>query len=124
MKQTNLIDWMEDCQRVLYIPRAWNLFKKRKSVSKEAWNESSLLQVQHKSLKAAFESEPEEEHDDQQVAFQVQSQQRCYSVSCNCLRESWWMQARNAVIGKIHEVLVDFINQSLGRDVRDTEGEF
>ena len=56
-------------------PRAWDLFKKRKSVSKEAWNESSLLQVQHKSLKAIFESEPEEEHDDQQVAFQVQSQQ-------------------------------------------------
>ena len=25
---------------------------------------------------------------------------------------------------KIHEVLVDFISQSLGRDVRDTEGEF
>ena len=34
------------------------------------------------------------------------------------------MQARNAVMGKIHEVLVDFIDQSLGRDVRDTEGEF
>ena len=39
---------------------------KRKSVSKEAWNEASLLQAQHKSLKAIFESEPEEEHDDQQ----------------------------------------------------------
>ena len=34
------------------------------------------------------------------------------------------MQARNTVMGKIHEVLVDFIDQSLGRDVRDTEGEF
>ena len=34
------------------------------------------------------------------------------------------MQARNAVMGKIHEVLVDFIDQSLGRDVRDTDGEF
>ena len=34
------------------------------------------------------------------------------------------MQARNAVLGKIHEVLVDFINQSLGGDVRDAEGEF
>ena len=34
------------------------------------------------------------------------------------------MQARNAVLGKIHEVLVDFISQSLGRDVRVTEGEF
>ena len=34
------------------------------------------------------------------------------------------MQARDAVMGKIHEVLVDFINQGLGRDVRDTEGEF
>ena len=57
---------------------------KRKSVSKEAWNESSRLQVQHKSVKAIFKSEPEDEHDDQQVAFQVQSQQCCYSVSCNC----------------------------------------
>ena len=27
------------------------------------------------------------------------------------------MQARNAVLGKIHEVLVDFISQSLGGDV-------
>ena len=26
-EQTNLIGWMEDCQRVLYILRAWNLFK-------------------------------------------------------------------------------------------------
>ena len=26
-EQTNLIGWMEDCQRVLYIQRAWNLFK-------------------------------------------------------------------------------------------------
>ena len=34
------------------------------------------------------------------------------------------MQARNAVMGKIHEVLVEFISQSLGRDVRVTEGEF
>ena len=34
------------------------------------------------------------------------------------------MQARNSVMGKIHEVLVDFINQSLGRDVSDAEGEF
>ena len=34
------------------------------------------------------------------------------------------MQARNTVMGKIHEVLVDFISQSLGRDVRDTDGEF
>ena len=34
------------------------------------------------------------------------------------------MQARNAVMGKIHEVLVDFISQSLGGDVRVTEGEF
>ena len=34
------------------------------------------------------------------------------------------MQACNTVMGKIHEVLVDFIDQSLGRDVRDTEGEF
>ena len=34
------------------------------------------------------------------------------------------MQAGNAVMGKIHEVLVDFIDQSLGRDVRDTEGKF
>ena len=34
------------------------------------------------------------------------------------------MQARNTVMGKIHEVLVDFIVQSLGGDVRATEGEF
>ena len=34
------------------------------------------------------------------------------------------MQARNAVMGKIHEVLVYFISQSLERDVRDAEGEF
>ena len=34
------------------------------------------------------------------------------------------MQARNAVMGKIHEVLVDFVCQSLGGDVRVTEGEF
>ena len=34
------------------------------------------------------------------------------------------MQAPNTVMGKIHEVLVDFIDQSLGRDVRDTELEF
>ena len=37
------------------------------------------------------------------------------------------MQARNPVMGKIYEVLVDFISQSLGgdvRDVRDAEGEF
>ena len=34
------------------------------------------------------------------------------------------MQARNAVMGKIHEVLVDYISQGLGRDVRVTEGEF
>ena len=33
------------------------------------------------------------------------------------------MQARNAVMGKIHEVLVDFISQSLGGDVRVTERE-
>ena len=34
------------------------------------------------------------------------------------------MQARSPVMGEIHEVLVDFISQSLGRDVRVTEGEF
>ena len=34
------------------------------------------------------------------------------------------MQAHNSMMGEIHEVLVDFISQSLGRDVRDTEGEF
>ena len=83
-EQTNLIGWMEDCQRVLYIQEHGISSRRRKSVSKEAWNETSRLQVQHKSLKAIFESEPEEEHDDQQVAFQVQSQQCCYSVSCNC----------------------------------------
>ena len=33
------------------------------------------------------------------------------------------MQARNAVMGKIYEVLVD-ISQSIGGDVRDAEGEF
>ena len=47
---------MEDCRLVLYI------------------------QENHKSLKAVFESEPEEEHDDHQVTFQVQSQQCCYKV--------------------------------------------
>ena len=34
------------------------------------------------------------------------------------------MQARSTMMGKIHEVLVDFISQSLGGDVRDAEGEF
>ena len=34
------------------------------------------------------------------------------------------MQARNPVMGEIHEVLVDFISQSLGGDLRDAEGEF
>ena len=31
----------------------------KKSISKEAWDETSRLQVQHKSLNAVFESEPE-----------------------------------------------------------------
>ena len=34
------------------------------------------------------------------------------------------MQARNSMMGGIHGVLVDFISQSLGGDVRDAEGEF
>ena len=51
--------------------------KERKPASREASNEASHLQAQHKSSKAVFQSEPEERHDDHQVAFQVQSQQCC-----------------------------------------------
>ena len=69
-EQTNLIGWMEDCQRVLYIQEC------RVSSSKESQSRKN-----HGMSRHVFRSEPEEEHDDQQVVFQVQSQQRCDSVS-------------------------------------------
>ena len=69
-EQTNLIGWMGDCQRVLYIQER-RISSRRESQSRK----------KHGMNRHVFKSELEEEHDDQQVAFQVQSQQRCYSVS-------------------------------------------
>ena len=76
-EQTKLIGWMEDCQRVLYIQER-RISSRRESQSRE---KHGMNRHVFRSNKVVFESEPEEEHDDQQVAFQVQSQQRCYSVS-------------------------------------------
>ena len=46
------------------------------------------------------------------------------TVSRGTVKRAGGCKIAMQVLGKIHEVLVDFINQNLGGDVRDAEGEF
>ena len=80
-EQTDLIGWMEDRQLVLYV-QEHGISSNIESQPREKHGvRASRLQAQHKSSKAVFESEPEERHDDQ-VAFQVKSQQcRCKGLA-------------------------------------------
>ena len=69
-EQTDLIGWMEDRQLVLYI-QEHGITSNKESQPREKHG------MRRHASKAVFESEPEERHDDHQVAFQVQSQQCC-----------------------------------------------
>ena len=108
-EQTNLIGLMEHCQLVLYIQeRGFSSNEESQSQEKHGMRRHVYRpNTNHRRLSSRVNLKRNMTINKWHSKCNHNSVATKYTVHETLLRESWWMQARNAVMGKIHEALAD-----------------